>query len=265
MSNGNNNNNNINSFNFYKEGRNTFVIPKKLIPRLREKSALLNTLISRNFSDANEYFDNDDNYLLKKDLLPEMGILVYDRKTNDNYVISRDDVFDALPGALLDYHVTDPYVAKAIEMYFMFDDNIKLFNPTVPEQPSFRKARGYYVARPGKKQRQKTRKAAAEAYSNEWNMGPTNKELVKAAAMAERRANNENAEALAEAVLGSNRVKSVMQARNKAMREYSKYPKSGLRPSRHSRTTAKHSGNKRSRQQERRFARTHKQIMGNRN
>lgn len=139
--------------------------------------------------------------------------------------------------------------------------NKNAYNPTINMPPPVLKKKGYYVRVPGKKYRQKTRKAAAKYNNNNWYLNElTNKELLKAAEMAERQAERENVAALVENVLGPNHVNAVVAETEKAKAIRSKYPKSGVRPSRMSRTTSKYQANKHLRQTLRNLNRRNKAL-----
>lgn len=119
------------------------------------------------------------------------------------------------------------------------------FYPTVNMPKLIERKKGYYVRRPGRKERQRTRKATAKYNNNNWNVyEPTNKELLKDAIMANREAERDNVAALVEEVLGPNRINTVVAETEKATANRSKYGKSGKRQSKTSGTTLKHRTNK---------------------
>jgi hypothetical protein len=170
----------------------------------------------------------------------------YNIAPNANMVIERNtsgfssNEFNTLKN-IVETGTTPKYkYAEFFQNYLGLNKNA--YNPTVNMPEPILRKKGYYVRMPGKKDRQRTRKAATKFNNNDWNLyEPSRKEQLKAVEMAERQSERENVAALVENVLGPNRVNMVVSVNEKAMR--SKYPKS-KRPSRTSRKTEEHEENK---------------------
>jgi hypothetical protein len=136
------------------------IIPRRNIPQLRKASGFFNAFIDRNFSNSNDFFDNNGNYILKKDLLPE-DFYYYDKNTNSEYTIKREEVWKALPDILLEGHISEPILGKLIANWFMFNTDT-FFQPTLPESEKINGPNGYYVAEPSRAQRKKQRSKKRE-------------------------------------------------------------------------------------------------------
>jgi hypothetical protein len=229
---------------------NSILIPQRMINGLKKSSGFFEAFIDRNFTNSNDFFDEKGNYILKKDLLPER-FYYYDRNSNTEYIFKRNQVWNALTAALLDGHVPDAVLARFIADWFIFDKNVNFFNPTLPESKTVHVPKSVYFPAPGKKERQRERKYERE--ERLYNLGLfndlTNKEKRKEQLLELKQElqelNRANVEALAEAAFGNNEKTSLVLAETgKATRVYSKYPKSGKRPSKTSRKTIEHRGNK---------------------
>ena len=219
------------------------VIPKNKFNQIKKSSGFFNVFINTNFSNSNTLFDREGNYLLKLENLPET-FYYYDKDTNTEYSFSRRAVFDALDDVLFTGRTTKPEMARFIADYFMFNRNVNFYNPTLPIPEHIASKKGHYVARPGRKSRQKTRKASSKFNNEDWNLyEPTRKEQLKTIEMAERQSKRENVEALVENILGPDRVNIVVAETEKAEAIRSKYPKS-KRPSKTSKKTEEHRTNK---------------------
>jgi len=189
----------------------------------------------------------------------------YNIPVNKNLVVERNssgftsEEFNTLKN-IVETGSTPKYkYANFFQNYLGINGNV--YNPTVMLPAPIERKKGYYVRIPGKKARQLTRKAAAKYNNNNWNLyEPTNKELLKAAKMANREAERENVAALVEEVLGPNRVNSVVVETEKARENRTKYNKSGKRPSKTSGTTLKHRANKHLRQTLRKLNRRNKAL-----
>jgi hypothetical protein len=173
-----------------------------------------------------------------------------------------DREFNALK-SIIENDMTSNYeMAMFLRNYLqLHESEPNIYNPMVTMPKPIERKKGYYIRIPGKKARQLTRKVTAKYNNNNWNLyEPTNKELLKAVEMANRESERENVEALVEAVLGPNRVNVVVAETEKAKSMRSKYPKSGKRPSKTSRTSSKHLANKRLRQTLRKLNRHNKGL-----
>jgi hypothetical protein len=239
----------------------TIVIPKSKFDQLKKSSGFFEVFINRNFSNSNQMFNSEGNYLLRLEMLPET-FYYRDPETNTEYIFKRRKVFDALQDVLFTGHTSDRIVGKFIADYFMFPRNTNFYHPTLPVPKALRKPTGYYVARPGKKQKQRTRKIQAKFNNNAFEQ--TAKELRKAQLMREIEEERANALVAIGEVLGNERAHSVLARAEKANANRTKYGKS-KRPSRTSRTTSKHRGNSISRNIMRKHGRTHKRMTENRN
>jgi hypothetical protein len=189
----------------------------------------------------------------------------YNMAPNTNIVIERESSgfngaeFNSLKTIIEKGSTPDYELAQFFQNYLGVNKNY--YNPTINMPAPLLKKKGYYIRVPGKKYRQKTRKAAAKYNNNNWYLNePTNKELIKAANMAERQAERENVAALVENVLGPNRVNVVVAETEKAKAMRTKYNKSGKRPSKKSRTTLKYLPNKYLRQTLRKLNRRNKGL-----
>lgn len=136
--------------------KNTILIPRRKISQLQNASGFFEAFIDRDFSNSNEYFDSKGNYILKKELLPET-FYFYDKKGNAEYIIKRDEVWKALPKALLEGHIPDPILAELIADWFMFKTN-SFFRPTLPMSEAITKSNRYYLKGPSKYQLKKQRR-----------------------------------------------------------------------------------------------------------
>ncbi len=142
--------------------KNTILIPKSKIPELKRDFGFFDAFIDRNFTNSDEFFDEDGNYILKKELLPE-EMPHYDKETNDTYVITRNQVWNALPKALSDYHIPNRILGDYIGNFFLFKEpKNSLFNPTVPEQNTVSKPNRVYYAGPSLAQLKKQRRSERE-------------------------------------------------------------------------------------------------------
>jgi hypothetical protein len=142
----------------YEFSNNTILIPKSKFSQLKKDFGFFDAFIDRNFSNSDEYFDEEGNYILKKELLPE-EMVHYDRNSDDIYIIKRNDVWSALPKALIDYHVTDRILGDYMAEFFIFKkQGNSLFNPTVPEQNTVSKPRRFLLAGPSRAQLKKKRR-----------------------------------------------------------------------------------------------------------
>ena len=146
---------------------NAIIIPKRLIPKLQKSSGFFEAFIDRNFSNSNERFDNYGNYIFKKDLIPNSSIF-YDKNTNEEYVINRNDIWKAFPEVLTDGHIPDPILGKFIADYFTFNTN-SFFKPTLAESETITKPNGYYISKPSRKQLKKIRAINKELYDDNNN------------------------------------------------------------------------------------------------
>ena len=242
----------------------TIVIPKSKFDQIRKTSGFFEVFINRNFSNSNEMFNSEGNYLLKLEMLPET-FYYRDPETNTEYIFKRRKVFDALHDVLYTGHTSDRIVGKFIADYFMFPKKTNFYHPTLPIPKAIRKPTGYYKAKPGRKQKQKTRKLQAEFNSNDYLLEKQmSKELRKAQLMKEIAEERENALAAIGEVLGNERAHSVLVRAEKENANRTKYGKS-KRPSRTSKITSKHRGNSISRNIMRKHGRTHKRMNANRN
>jgi hypothetical protein len=189
----------------------------------------------------------------------------YNISPNANMVIERNssgftsEEFNTLKN-IVETGSTPKYkYAEFFQNYLGLNKNV--YNPTVDMPPPVPTKKAYYIRIPGKKNRQRTRKAAARFNNNIWNLyEPTRKELLKEAEMAERESERENVAALVENILGPNRVNVVVTETEKAKAVRSKYPKSGKRSSKTSSTTLKHRANKHLRQTLRQLNRRNKGL-----
>lgn len=242
----------------------TIVIPKSKVDQIRKTSRFFEIFINRNFANSKEMFNSDGNYLLKIEMLPE--IFYYrDPETNTEYMFKRRKVFDALYEVLFTGHTSDRIVGKFIADFFMFPRNTNFYHPTLPVPKALRRPTGYYAVKPGKKQKQKTRKLQAEFNSNDYLLEKQmSRELHKAQLMKEIAEERANALVAIGEVLGNERAHSVLARAEKANANRTKYGKS-KRPSRTSRTTSKHRGNSISRNIMRKHGHTHKLMTANRN
>lgn len=222
---------------------NVIVIPKNKFNQIKKSSGFFNAFINTNFSNSNTTFDKEGNYLLKIENLPET-FYYYDKDTDKEYTFSRRAVFNALNDVLFTGSTSKPEIARFIADFFMFNKNVNFYNPTLPIPEHIASKKGYFVAAPGRKSRQRTRRAVAKFNNENWNLyEPTRKEQLKAAQIAERQNERANVAALVENILGPNRVNIVVSETEKAKAVRSKYPKS-KRPSKTSRKTAEHTANK---------------------
>lgn len=140
---------------------NTIIIPKKKIPQLRKASGFFEAFIDRNFTNSDEFFDSKGNYILKKDLLPD-NIRYYDRNTNEEYIIKRNEVWNALPAVLTEGHIPDKILGKFIADYFIFHNIYGFFNPTLPESNTVDKPSGLYIPEPSRAALKKGRRINRE-------------------------------------------------------------------------------------------------------
>lgn len=171
-----------------------------------------------------------------------------------------NDEFDALRKILAKKGTEKYEISMFLRNYLLLPENYpNTYNPTLPARTALPKPQGYFRPAPGKKQRQ--RRFRFSSRNNNWNLNePTRKELLKEAEMANRQVKRENVAALVENILGPNRVNMVVSETEKAEAIRSKYPKSGKRPSKTSRTTAKHLANKRLRQTLRKLNKRAKEL-----
>jgi hypothetical protein len=217
----------------YNNEKNTIQIHRSKIPRLKAMSGLLNTLINKNFKNSNNYFNNEGNYFLDRNILPEKYF------SEEEY----PGRWNALREAIEDGSVSDPKHREFIEDFFLFKSSLTPHTVITPQQ-------GYFVRNLGKKGKQKLRRVELKSmgyYNN--NLNENNERSVrKAEERAEREAETENLEAMVENMLGRNRLNKVLSETKKAKAERSKYPKSGKRPSKTSRTTLSHNNKKQARQ-----------------
>lgn len=152
---------NMNS-NKYEYTNNTIIIPKSAFSKLKKDFGFFEAFIDRDFSNSNEYFDKNGNYILKKSLLPE-EMIYYDKNTDDTYTIKRNQVWKALPKALNDYHVPDRVLGDYMANFFIFKTHKNsLFNPTIPESNTIPKANGEYFPRTSRAQLKKQRRSQKE-------------------------------------------------------------------------------------------------------
>ena len=255
-----------------KYNSNEILIYKHQFPKLKKNSGFFEVFIDTNFANANDFFDKDGNYILKKSLLPE-EFYYYDKEFDTEYMIPRNEVFNVLPEVLYEGRTADPVIANLIRDFFMFNKNVNFFNPTLPIPEHLRGPNGYYRAAPGKKELQRERKAEREAERMErleelgLNFELTNKQTRKEQLAALKHhlqeLNRANVEALAEQAFGNNgKVALVVSENNKAKRVYSKYPKSGVRPSKTSKKSAKYRAKNKRRTQRRNTARGRKEMKG---
>lgn len=146
---------------------NQMIIPKHKLAQLKKSSGFFNVFIDRDFTNSYDYFDNDGNYIFKKELLPKKFIY-YGENANNDYVFSRNQVWKALPNVLTDGHIPDPILAELIADWFMFNTD-SLYNPTLAESETVPKPSGFYKAAPSKKQLQRLRKLNRELGINNNN------------------------------------------------------------------------------------------------
>lgn len=272
------NNRNVNNYPL-KFNSNQILIHKHQIPKLKKNSGFFEVFIDKDFSDSNQYFNKDGNYILKKEILPE-EIYYYDKESNTEYLISRDDVFKVLPEILYEGKTGNPVLAGLVRDFFMFNKNVNFFNPTLPIPEHIKKANGYYTASPGKKELQKSRRRERElerlerleelGLNYELLNKKTRKEQLTALKKQLQQLNRNNAELLAEEAFGNNsKVALVVSENEKAKKTYKKYPKSGVRPSKTSRKTLRYRGKDKRRTQRRNMARGRKtmkrRVNGNNN
>ena len=118
--------------------RETIQIPKKKIAELKANSALLDTLINENISNDNNYYDNEGNFFLNRNLLPSFS----------------DEEFFALRSAIEEGWVLDPKQREFIRNYFLFSSNL------TPPPLTIEREKGYFERQPGRKERQSLRKLA---------------------------------------------------------------------------------------------------------
>jgi hypothetical protein len=173
-----------------------------------------------------------------------------------------DKEFNALK-SIIEKGTTPNYkMAMFLRNYLQIHESEpNVYDPMITMPKPIERKKGYYVRIPGRKARQLTRKAAAKYNNNNWNLyEPTNKEVLKAAEMANREAERENVAALVEEVLGPNRVNTVIVETEKATANRTKYNKSGKRPSKTSGTTLKHIANKHLRQTLRKLNKRAKEL-----
>jgi hypothetical protein len=160
--------------------KNTIIIPKKEFSKLKSDFGFFATFIQNDFTNSDEYFDKNGNYILKKDLLPE-EMPFYDKNTQEAYIIERDEVWNGLQKALSDYHVPDKILADYIADFFIYKEpGNSLFNPTIPELNTVSKPNGVYFAEPSRAQLKKTRRKARELQElrNELNEGLNNNDYL---------------------------------------------------------------------------------------
>jgi hypothetical protein len=180
---------------------NQITIPKEEFTRLKKEFGWFNTYIDEGFSNADEVFDKDGNFILRKNMLPE-EIVHYDKNNGDKkYVFKRNNVWKLIPKTINDYHIPNKILADALANVLIFrTPNNSLYNPTVPEQNILPKSNNVFNAGPSKAQLKKERRAQSkinnfrreigEEYNNnvnsyKYNGKPpsgsvlTNKELVK--------------------------------------------------------------------------------------
>jgi len=87
----------------------------------------------------------------------------YDRNSDDIYIIRRNDVWNALPKALSDYHIPNKVLGDYMAEFFIFKkQGNSLFNPTVPEQNTVSKPNRVYYAGPSLAQLKKQRRSERE-------------------------------------------------------------------------------------------------------
>jgi hypothetical protein len=230
---------------------NEILIYKHQFPKLKKNSGFFEVFIDRDFTNSNDFFDKDGNYILKKSLLPE-EFYYYDKNFNTDYVISRNEVFNVLPEVLYEGRTADPVLANLIRDFFMFNKNVNFFNPTLPIPEHLKRPHGVYFRAPGRKERQRERNFERDERLYELGLlnDLTNKQKRKEELLELKHKlqelNRANVEALAEAVFGNNGSAAlVVGETEKATRVYSKYPKSGKRPSKTSKKTREHRENKR--------------------
>lgn len=130
------------------EDRQTIQISKNKIPELKKKSELLNMLFSRNFKNSNNYYDNEGNFFLNRDILSEF--------TNEQWL--------GLRTAIEEGWVNDPAVRQFIKSYFIFNNDL-----TPPERVMYIK-KGEY---PRGKTR-KERKLMSRILRHNFNMNNMN-------------------------------------------------------------------------------------------
>jgi len=194
---------------------------------------------------------------------------------NDDLVIKRklsefsNDEFDALKSIMESGSTSKYALASFFANYLGINKN--LYNPTLPssEVASSKRKRPVSHSLPVKLvpvKRSNNYNNYYNKYNNKYtnfNM-PTRKELLKAALMEALEEQRNNEAVVVENVLGNTRHNMVSLAL-KAKNVRSKYPKSGKRMSKTSRTSRKHATEKGNRQRARNFARTLKKLVGNRN
>jgi hypothetical protein len=90
------------------ENRQTIQISKNQIPELKKKSELLGILFSRNFKNSNNYYDNEGNFFLNRDILSEF--------TNEQWL--------GLRTAIEEGWVDDPTVRSFIKQFFIFNNDL---------------------------------------------------------------------------------------------------------------------------------------------
>ena len=154
-------------------GKNSIIIPKREFGRLKKDFGFFEAFIDTNFSNADQLFNKDGNYILKKEMFPEE--MVHYNDDGKAYIIRRNEVWKALPKALSDYHVPDKNVADFLSNFLLFKTkNNSLFNPTIPEQETVRKANGRFIARPSRAQLKKQRRTQREINQLRRELGENN-------------------------------------------------------------------------------------------
>lgn len=142
--------------------KNSIIIPKNEFGRLKRDFGFFEAFINTNFSNSAQFFNEDGNYILKKELFPE-EMIYFDSNTGEDYVIKRNDMWKVLPKALNDYHVTDRVLGDFLANFLLFKTkNNSLFNPTVPEQETVPRPNGFFVAGPSRAQLKRERRTQRE-------------------------------------------------------------------------------------------------------
>ena len=151
--------------------KNQIIISKNDIPRLKKDFGFFEAFIDRNFSNSDQYFDKDGNYILKKELFPE-EMVHFNSNSGEEYIIKRNDMWKAIPNALNDYHVPNKILADFLANFLIFKTNKNsLFNPTVPEQETIAKRNNIFIAGPSKAELKRKRRTQREINKLRRNLG----------------------------------------------------------------------------------------------
>lgn len=186
------------------------IVPADKISYLKNKSKLFNILISTNFSNSNNHFTKNGDYIIKK-----TSVIPLNNPTRKE-LIARNKVFEQLRRALMGEYIPNENDAEYIKEFFMFNKNFNFYDPTLEEQPHIER-----------KKMNTTRKNNIHNFNNygyNYNSSNSNSNNNKKNNNRNINISNDNMNNY------NNYVKNLVK---KAKKTYSKYPKSGKRPSKY--------------------------------